>query len=135
ALAAEHPGGRLPGPRRPGLTGPALLRVGTAGVELDADDPQLLGGRPRSCAEVGGDLQLPADRLADLLDRRAGMERIEPHLAIVIEVIDAEVVLDDRWAPPEQTLLAFISGVRLGPDVVSAASPEVGPTDEVAEDM
>ena len=75
-----------------------LLRVDAPGVELLADQAELLGGRRRRRAQVGGDLDVPADRLADGVERRARMERLEPHLAGVVEAVDAEVGDDDATA-------------------------------------
>ena len=53
-------------------------------------------------ASVLGDLDVPADGLADGLDRGAGMDRREPHLAGLVERVRPEVGDDERRAAPSQ---------------------------------
>ena len=68
----------------------------------------------RSSAAVGagvvsrsdGDLRLPARRRPHVVERRAGMDRVEAHLAGLVEVPDPEVRDDDRRPSPEPALLA-----------------------------
>ena len=111
---------------RPGT----LLRVGALGIELDPDEPQLDGGRLRRGREVRRDPRLPADRLADGLQGGAGVERVETHLAVVVEVVDAQVGDHDAGTATEPALLAPDPGGVLGPAQVARAGPEVDRLDE-----
>ena len=45
----------------------------------------------------------------DILERGAGVQRIEAHLAVVIEVVDGQVGDHHRWAAPGPALLARIA--------------------------
>ena len=59
-----------------------------------------------------------------------GMERVEPHLAVVVEVVDAEVGDDDAGSPAEPALLAPDPLALLGAAEVAGRRPEVDPLDE-----
>ncbi len=92
----------------------------------------------RSSSSVGaevvaidvGDPERPADRLLGPVERRARVERVEAHLAVLVEVVDAEVRDDDRRAAPEPALLAPDPLALLGAAEVARARPEVDLLDE-----
>src|SRR4029450_5829506 len=98
---------------------PGLLRVDALGVELGADEAELLIGRGRGDGQVTGGLRLPGHRQMDLLEGGAGVEGVEAHLALVVEVIDAEVGHDDRRAAPEPALPRAALRRRLRPAEVA----------------
>ena len=83
-------------------------------------------------ASVSAILGVPADRRADLLEGRARVERVEAHLAGLVEVVDAEVGDDDRRPAPEPALLAPDPLGLLGAAEVAGRGPEVDPLDERA---
>ena len=85
-------------------------------------------------ATVRRDLDLPADRVPDLLERGARMERVEPHLAGLVEVVDPEVGHDDRRAAPQPAVLAPDALGLLGAAEVAGRRPEVDRLDEGARD-
>ena len=60
------------------------------------------------------------------------MERVEAHLAGLVEVVDAEVGDDDRRATPEPAALAPDPLGLLGTAEVAGARPEVDRLDEAA---
>ena len=71
-------------------------------------------------------------RLAHGLDRRARVERVEAHLAGLVEVVDAEVGDDDRRAAALPAALAPDPLGLLGAAEVARAGPEVDGLDEAA---
>src|SRR4029079_6084952 len=82
--------------------------------------------------DIRGDGEVPADRLTGLVDGRARMERVEPHLAVLAEVVDAKVGDDDAGAAPQPALLPPDPLALLGAAEVAGARPEVDPLDEAA---
>ena len=77
-------------------------------------------------------LRLPADRVADGLERRPRMEEVEAHLSALVEVVDAQVGDDDRRPAPQPALLAADPGRVLRSAEVARARPEVDALDERA---
>src|SRR5207247_3380092 len=82
--------------------------------------------------EVVGNSDVPAARRANLLDGCAGVDRIEPHLAGLVEVVDAEIGDDDARATSEPSLLAPDSLALVRPAEVAGAGAEVDRVDEAA---
>ena len=127
---------RVPGQLHQGLRptrrAVALARVGAARIELLADQAQLVGRRGRRRGEVRGDRHIPADRVADALDRRARVERVESHLAGVVEVVDAEVGDDDARPAPQPAALAPDPLGLLGAAEVAGRRPEIDRLHEAA---
>ena len=82
--------------------------------------------------QVRRDVDLPADGLAHRLDRCALVQRVEAHLAGLIEVVDAEVGDDDRRAAALPAALAPDAFGLLGAAQVAGARPEVDLLDEAA---
>jgi hypothetical protein len=80
---------------------------------------------PESWPERIGDLRLPAYGVADLIHRGTGMDRVEAHLARVVEVVDAQVRDDDRRPATQPTLLATNSSRVLGAAEIAGRGPEV----------
>src|SRR5688572_18200598 len=58
-----------------------LSRVGTLGVELPADQPELILGRWGSFSKILRDLEIPARVVADLLERDLWMPARQVHLS------------------------------------------------------
>src|SRR5690606_16469308 len=96
----------VPAPGCPSASGRMSAPVVAARVELLADEPELLDrGRWRR-RESWRDPYLPAHRVADLLERRARVDRSEPHLAVRIEAVDAQVGDHHGGAAAQPALLA-----------------------------
>src|SRR6185369_901264 len=128
-IGSHAPRPSRPGPRaQPGA--PWLLRVGTTGIELVADQPELLGAGRRGLGDVRGHLDGPADRRPDLVEGRPGVERVEPHLARLVEVVDPEIRDDDARAAAQPALLAPDPLALLRPTEIAGTRPEVDRLDE-----
>src|SRR4029453_298681 len=108
------------------------LLVGAARIKLLADQSELSVSRGRGRPDIRRHVEVPADRLARLSDGGARVERVEAHLAVLVEGIDPEVRHDDAGAPPEPALLAPDPLALLGSSEVAGARPEVDRLDEAA---
>ena len=86
--------------------------------------PRGRAGAPRRWARAwsarsSADLRLPGDRRADLVERRARVERVEAHLARLVEVPDPEV-RDDHRRPA-----ALPAAARAGSRSACSAPPRL----------
>src|SRR6185369_1960334 len=117
---------------RPRLSlGARRSRPSAVRIELLAAQPELLVCRWRSRSEPRVHLRLPANAGADLLERGAGMERVEAHLARLVEVPDPEIGHNDRRPAAQPPLLAPDPGA-VGAAEIAGTRPEVDPIDEAA---
>src|SRR6185312_5257045 len=74
-----------------------LSGVGPFGVELLAHEPEFLVARGVGPPDVVGHLELPACALPDLLQRHAGMQALERHLAGLVEPVDPQAGDHHGW--------------------------------------
>src|SRR4029079_12801442 len=109
-----------------------LARVGPPGIELLADQPELIGSRRRRARQRPGDLRLPARRRPDVFERGARMQAVDAHLAGLVEVPDREIRDDHGWAAPDPALLAPDPLRYLRPTEVARRRSEVDVLDERA---